>query len=150
MGSNWALSGEPSCGHILPLPARTGFGVSFGCFSSTTAAHGVVTLTHRALGPVPWLPPAHCFTLCHLVWAGEDKQVRCLRLSSRALPLQSPCWSKAIQKAQPGQQSERCPAVTRGHLAERMSPCQTPASANCSLTPAPLPWPPQSTAVRSR
>lgn len=45
-----------------------------------------------------------------LVWAGEDEQGKCLRLSSRALPLRSCSWATAIQKAQPGQQSEHCPA----------------------------------------
>lgn len=81
---------------------RAGFGVSCGCFSST-AAHRVGMLTCRNPGPVPWLPPPHCFTLCW-VWAAEDKQVKCLRLSSRALPLQSSSWAKAVEKAQPGQQ----------------------------------------------
>lgn len=56
MESNWALSGEPSCRHILPLPAWAGIDVSLGCFSSTTAAQRVVTLTHRNPHPVTMCP----------------------------------------------------------------------------------------------
>lgn len=65
MESNWALSGEPSCRHILPLPAWAGSGVSFGCFSSTAAAQRVVTPTQRNPDPVTMCPssPHHTASL---------------------------------------------------------------------------------------
>lgn len=79
-----------------PPTPRAGFGVSFGRFSSTTA-HRVMILTCRNPGPVPvsWLPSPHCFTL---LWAGEDKQVKSLRLSSRAQPLHLPAGQKQYRK----------------------------------------------------
>lgn len=120
--------------------SQSRFGVSFGCFSST-AAHRVVMLTCRNPGPVSWLPPPHCFSLCCPVWAGEYKQVKSLRLSSRALPLRLPAGQKQCRKLS---------LVSRVSIAQQsdlraFSRVDEPVSNTCLtnllLTPAPLPCP---------
>jgi len=112
------LSGQPSCGHVLPLPAGEGFGVSLGFFSCATAAQRAVTLTHRNPDPAPVCPSSpHHTASPRAILSGLENTFQARQPILNSSATTSSQWAKTTQKAQPGTRSAAWVSPTgRAHV----------------------------------